>query len=229
MSHLDRNSLCSTLDGIAESLFFQRRIPESQRLAVARWVARRQGLPGAYAGMFAPTAQDTSGIHLFTGEAVRSRAGIAHLLGEEGCRIIATLQVKDPSVQGALSRAIQGMTARLEEAERRGQSTGVYCCGTCSAGYWRNLARNLFPHAEERLHRGLGRLKQLRREDGTWFRFPFFYTSLALTEIGGDLAKIEMRHAATHWEKILPRLSRSDDPISRRRAAVGQQLLALCA
>jgi hypothetical protein len=57
MDCLDRNSLYSTLDSISESLFFQSLIPQSQRVAAARWIAARQGLPGSYAGMFAPTDQ----------------------------------------------------------------------------------------------------------------------------------------------------------------------------
>jgi len=68
MSDLDRSSLGVTLDSISESQFFGRTIPESQRLAAARWIARRHGLPGADAGMFAPNERDALGIRLFTGE-----------------------------------------------------------------------------------------------------------------------------------------------------------------
>ena len=225
---LDRHSLGATLDSISESLFLAKNVPASQRTAAARWIAGRQGLPGSYAGMFAPTAKDALGFRLFTGETVRSRVGIAHLLGEEGCRILSVLQVKDPPVQAALGRAIQGMATRLEDAERRGCDTGIYCCGTCSVGYWRNLALNLFPRAGERLREGLKGLRRLRRGDGTWRRFPFYYTCLTLTEIEGDLAKAEMQYAATRWRRILPRLSSVESSIARRRAAVGRRLLKLC-
>ncbi|MBI5381171.1 MAG: hypothetical protein HZA31_04660 [Opitutae bacterium] len=229
MNPLHRDSLHSTLDSLAESLFFQRTLSAIQRRNVAAWIARRQGQPGAYADMFAPTEKDLRGIRLFTGETVRSRVGIAHQLGEESCRLLVRLHVPTPAVQTALQRAIDGMTARLDEAERRGQSTALYCCGTCSAAYWRNLALNLFPRSEERLCQGLVELKQLRRSDGQWHRFPFYFTSLALTEIGTELALAELQHAAARWQKILPRLSAVENPMSRRRAAVGQRLLALCA
>jgi hypothetical protein len=228
MTSLDRNSLGSTLDSISESLFFKKPIPASQRTTAAKWIARRQGLPGAYAGMFAPTEQDALGLRLFTGETVRSRVGIAHLLGEECCRILTVLQVNDRQVQAALSRAVQGMADRLESAERRGYSTGIYCCGTCSTGYWRNLAINLFPRAEERLHQGLNGLRQLRSGDGRWHRFPFYATCLTLTEIGPDLAKTEMQYAAAYWRWILPRLASAESPMARRRATVGRRLLELC-
>jgi hypothetical protein len=228
MSHVNRNSLGSTLDSVAEALFFKKEIPASQRATAAKWIARRQGLPGSYAGMFAPTDDDARGIHLFTGEAVGSRVGIAHLLGEEGCRILTALQVKDAPVRAALSRAVQGMANRLEQADRRGSSTGLYCCGTCSAGYWRNLALDLFPRAEERLRLGLAELKQLRRGDGSWRRFPFYYTCLALTEIGPELARNEMQYSVARWRSILPRLSSAAGSVALRRAVVGRRLLELC-
>lgn len=228
MNHLDRHSVWATLDSISESLFFKKNIPQSQRVAVAKWIARCQGLPGSYASMFAPTEKDTRGIRLFTGENVRTQAAIAHILGEECCRVLALLQVKDQQAQASLNRAVQGITARLEDAERRGYSLGTYCCGTCSAAYWRNLANNLLPRAEERLRLGLIELKRMRKGNGQWRRFPFYFTCLALTEIGPEIAKSEMQYAATYWQKNLKRLSSASSCIAKRRTAAGQRLLELC-
>jgi hypothetical protein len=228
MNCVDRHSLFSTLDCISERLFFKQRIPESQQTAAARWIASRQGLPGAYANMFAPTQTDGLGIRLFTGEAVRSRVGIAHILGEEGCRILTLLRVSDERVHASLDRAVGGLVARLKGAERRGYGMGMYCCGTCSAAYWRNLAINLLPRSEERLHQGLRELKLLRSGNGKWRRFPFYYTCLALTEIGPELAKSEMQYAALYWRVNLKRLSAAQTSLARRRAAVGQRLLERC-
>lgn len=224
----DQNSLGSALDSIAESLFFQREISAINLTAIARWIAQRQGLPGSYAGMFAPTERDAAGIRLFTGEVVCSRIGIAHLLGEEACRVLSALKVNDVKVRNALDRAVEGMVERVDQTEQRGYPIGTYCCGTCSIGYWRNLAINLFPRAEERLRLGMVELKHARRQDGRWRRFPFYYTSLALTEIGPALARAEMQHAATSWRRILPRLFSSTDVLATRRAEVGRRLLELC-
>ena len=225
---LNPHSLCLTLDSVSEALFFKEQIPESQRIAVAKWIARRQGLPGAYADMFAPAEADARGIHLFTGEAIRSRAGIAHILGEECCRVLVLLGVKDRQVEDSLARAVRGFSARLAESETRGYSPGLYCCGTCSAAYWRNLAIGLLPRAEERLRLGLAKLKCARAGAGKWGRFPFFYTCLALTEIGPDLAKGEMQYAAAYWQRNLKRRSLAEGQTSKRRAAVGQRLLEMC-
>ncbi|PTY06175.1 hypothetical protein DB347_12040 [Opitutaceae bacterium EW11] len=222
------SSLNSVLDALAEPLFFGGEIPRDQRVAAARWIAARQGLPRSYGGMFAPTDGDAKGIRLFTGEPVVSRAGIGHLLGEEACRILTVLEVKEPVVQTALHRAVGNMSELLESSEKRGYDTSMYCCGTCSSGYWRNLALGIFPRSEERLHRGLRRLKDLRNEEGRWQKFPFYHTSLALVEIGPSLAKDELRYAARTWERILPRLARAKDRYAQRRASVGRRLLELC-
>lgn len=223
------HSLASTLDSIAEALFFGTPIAAADRLEAARLIAGRQGLPGAYAGMFAPTAADASGIRLFTGEPVRSRAGIGHLLSEEACRVLVALQPADAAVQSALERAIAGLVAHLDECERRGYSIGTFCCGTCAGGYWRTVTLDLVPRTEERLRQGMREIAQARIGDGTWRRYPFYHTSLALTEIAPDLAKRELRYAARRWEELLPRLSARSDALSRRRAAVGRRVLERCA
>jgi hypothetical protein len=228
MNYLNQNSLGSTLDSLSESLFFKQPIPKAQAVAVAQWIASRQGLPGSYAGMFAPTEKDTLGIHLFTGEAIRSQAGIAHILGEESCRVLVLLGVKAPMVANALSGAVSRLAARIKESEKDGNSPGFYCCGTCSAAYWRNLAIGLLPRARERLRAGLKELKQLRSGNGKWRRFPFFYTCLALTEIGPELAQREMQYAASYWQANLKKFTGGESVIARRRAAVGRRLLELC-
>jgi hypothetical protein len=228
MDPIVTTSLESALDTLAEAQFFNRVLPAARRTAAVRWIARRQGLPGSYAGMFAPTeAERKSGIRLFTGEIVRSGAGVGHLLGEEACRVLAAVPKRDHATQAALDRAVAGMATRLEEAERDGAAAGTYCCGTCTAGYWRNLANGLLPRADERLRDGLAHLAKLRLSDGTWRRFPFFYTSLALTEIGAERAATELRHAAQRWRKLLPRLEKSAAPFAHRRAEIGRRVLAL--
>jgi hypothetical protein len=226
MNYLHRNSLGLTVDAVSEALFFGERIPARQRVAAARWVAARQGLPGSYANTFAPTQKDTVGIHLFTGETIRTRVGTAHILGEECCRVLFLLNVRNRTVQEALTAAVHGLAARIDEAERRSCPPGFYCCGACSAAYWRNLAIGLLPRSEERLRLGLSELTRLRVGGGKWRRFPFFYTCLVLTEIGPHLARAEMEYAAEYWQQDLKRLSGAKHPIARRRAAVGQRLLA---
>ena len=78
MGLLHTRSLSGTLDAVNEALFFGKRIPKDESRRVAGWIAARQGLPGSYAGMFAPTSQDYAhGIRLFTGERISTRAATA--------------------------------------------------------------------------------------------------------------------------------------------------------
>lgn len=229
MKALKSQSLASTVDNLAAALFESQPLPAAQRIAAAKWIAGRQGLPGAYAGMFGATELDMRGIRLFTGEAIRTRAGITHVLGEESCRVLHLLGVRLKEVKSAHARALAGIARRIDESEKAGYPPGFYCCGTCTVAYWRNLATGRLPRSEERLRQGLGQLGKLRRGDGLWRRFPFYYTSLALTEITPGLAREEAQYAAARWEQVLKRLSRADDVYSRRRTAIGRRILEQCA
>jgi hypothetical protein len=194
MSLLDERSLAVTLDNVSAALFEGRRIPDRDKKKVARWIAGRQGLPGSYAGMFAPTPLDyEEGFRLFTGEPVRSGAGTGHILGEEACRALLVLAVPDREVEEALSRASRGILERLPV---RGVSKGMYCCATCSLALWRHLAAGGLDDGPWRLGRGIRTLKEHRDGRGRWLRFPFYYTLLTLTEAGTHAATDELRYAA---------------------------------
>lgn len=229
MQYIHPNSLSATVDSISEALFHSSEIAKSDRLKICRWIASRQGLPGSYANMFAPTKSDfENGIKVFTGETITSRASIAHILGEECCRILSILNVKDKQVEKAQSAAIEGFVSRLVEAEERGYGIGSYCCGNCSTAFWRNLLVTKLPKWEERLVEGMKVLKKVRLGDGRWRRFPFYYLSLTLTEIGPDLAKNEMKYAAPVWEKYLRTNRLSTSVFVQRRRKIGERLLELC-
>jgi hypothetical protein len=215
-------SLATTIDTIDEALFFGTKIPQREMLTAARWIATRQGLAGSYGGMFAPTARDWRGIRLFTGERVVTRAGLSHVLGEETCRVLRRLAVKDGTVESALARANAGMLERLHM--HSGPDRGEYCCGPCSVAMWRHLAAGGLDAAEARLADGMRRLEQHRRPDGTWRRFPFYYTLLALTEIDGDLPLPALRAVAPRCERLLKRPADRSKFSRRRRTLLGRVL-----
>ena len=225
MQLVDEGSLALTLDAVNEALFLGRRIPRSARTEVAVWIAARQGMPGAYADMFAPTERDFVESRVFTGEAIASRAATGHILGEEAMRALQLLGVKTPEVPAALARAKEGMEARV--ADTASQPMGMYCCGTCSCAYWRSLAAGGLSHAEARLAQGMKDMKASRLGTGKWRFFPFFYAVLALTEIDLPGARAELRYAAPVLERHLRRTA-TDNVISRRRHAVAERALALC-
>ena len=154
-------SLGCTLDAVNEAFFYGRSLPKSQREQAAKWIAGRQGKPGSYANMFAPTSDDMKkGVRLFTGERILSRAGIGHILGEEACRALVLLNASVGGVRAALERARSGMMKRLNESDAAGQTSGMYCCGKCSPSLWRNLAAGGLSDAERRLEAGMKALME---------------------------------------------------------------------
>lgn len=127
MQLLDDQSLARTLDAVNDALFFDRQIPKNEGRRAAEWLAGRQGLPGSYAGMFAPTPGDFSdGIQLFTGERISSRAATGHILGEETCRALLLLDIDLDVADAALERASRSMDDRLSQSEMESGTLGFY-------------------------------------------------------------------------------------------------------
>jgi hypothetical protein len=192
---------------------------------VAKWIAARQGIEGAYAGMFAPTPHDfNTGARLFTGEGIASRIGTAHVLGEEACRALLLLGSRRAAVRSALRRATEGIGARLAGAESRGGSAGFFCCGTCACAVWRHLTAGGLSGGEKRLSDGLRALRRHRDGAGRWRRFPFYYTLLALSEIDLPAATRELRYAAPACERAVRTRAR-DGQIARRRRLLLERVL----
>jgi hypothetical protein len=195
---IDRASLSQTVDAINAAHFDGRTLAAAERDQAARWIARRQGLPGAYGGTFAGFPSERSkGIVLFTGERITS-ASARHILGEEASRALRQLRVRDPNVHRALAAADTGLMRCLERAaEDPGKrNPGLYCCGKCSVGLWRNLLAGGLDRREERLRRGALHLRSMRDGEQQWQKFPFWYTVLALSEMDSAEARAELQYAA---------------------------------
>lgn len=225
MKIINPRSLAATIDVINEAYFYGKVLKKSQREQTAQWIAGRQGLPGSYARMFAPTPYDFKrGIRLFTGEKMTSRAAIGHILGEESCRALILMKSFNTRIKNALQRAQRGMMGLLNRPRR---NIGWYCCGTCTSAYWRHLIAGGFNNNKRRLANGIKLLKSYRDKDGSWRRFPFFYTLLALSEMNFPAARTEMRYAALRCEKYL-KYARKDGTYSKRRRALAQRILEQC-
>jgi hypothetical protein len=219
------SSLSRTLDALNEVFFAGRSLPRSERVEVAKWITGRQGRPGSYADMFAPTPTDyRDGIRLFTGERILSGAATGHILGEEACRALILLNVPLAKVRDALNRATLGITRRLELAEASGTARGVYCCGTCTCSLWRHLAVGGIKNSERRLASGVNALRSYRLGNGRWKRFPFYYTLLALSEIEIPSALAELRYAAPACKRALKK-SPGNDKFARRRRLLVERVL----
>jgi hypothetical protein len=230
MGVLVRESLALTLEGLSERLLCAGELPEEERIEVASWIAGRQGAPGGYRGALpAPTDRDRREARLFTGEKLGSWARTAHVLGEEACRALLLLGVKVAEVQSALETAGEVMGRSLRETETSSyweSRPGEYCCGLCTVSVWRHLlAGGLSEIDGDRwLDEGLGSLQRMRVGDGSWRRYPFYYTLSALAEMEQSAALDEIRYAAPRIERVLRR--QRDDCRGRRRRLVAVRALA---
>ena len=225
---MNTESLAKTLDAVNDALFYPLHLTEATCKELAVWIARRRGKPGSYAGMFAPTDEDLrNGVRVYTGEPVKSGAGISHILGEEACRALILLNVEDSPIKEALQRARDGMLHRLRQTEDSNKVHGMYCCGTCSVAYWRNVIVGGLDRNEERLAAGMVALRAHRTDDGRWKRFPFYYTLLALSEMNLEPALDEMRYAAPLLERCV-KMRILDSRFSQRRRTISERILAKC-
>jgi len=208
---INRASLSKTVDAINAAYFDGRTLTAAERGQAARWIAARQGLPGAYRGTFAGFPSERSrGIVLFTGERV-ALASARHILGEEASRTLRQLRVRNPIVTRALQAADSALTRCLERAaEDPGNSNpGLFCCGKCTVGLWRNLLAGGLDRREERLRRGASHLRSMRDGEQRWRRFPFWYTVLALSEMDSAEARTELKYAAPALERAASRAAPS--------------------
>jgi hypothetical protein len=215
---INKASLSETVDAINATYFDGRTLAAHERGQAARWIAGRQGMPGAYANTFAGFPSERSkGIVLFTGERIAS-ASARHILGEEASRALRRLRVRDREVTRALENADEGLMQCLARAaaDPRNGNPGLYCCGKCSVGLWRNLLAGGLDRHEERLQHGASHLRTMRDGDRQWRRFPFWYTVLALGEMDSREARTELKYAAPALERAAAAAVPSA-PYARRR------------
>jgi len=218
---IDSTSLSETVDAVHAAHFEGRPLDAAERRDTARWIAARQGLAGAYAETFAGfPAERSKGIALFTGERITS-ASARHILGEEASRALRVLAVRDPVVTGALAAADEGLLRSLARAaaDPRTTNPGLFCCGKCSVGLWRNLLAGGLDRRDERLRRGASHLRSARDREHGWKRFPFWYTVLALSEMDSRDAKAELTHAAPALERAAARSASTLYACRRRNLA----------
>jgi hypothetical protein len=226
---ISRRSLSETVDAINAAHVEERTIAASVRAQAARWIAARQGLPGSYGGTFAGFPSERAhGIVLFTGERIQS-ASARHILGEEASRVLRLLRVKDAAITRALEAADEGLMRCLARAAAKpgNGNPGLFCCGKCSVGLWRNLLSGGLTRREERMQRGALHLRSMRDGRHGWRKFPFWYTVLALSEMDVAEAKSELKYAAPALERAASRSSTGGGYARRRRDLAARALSRL--
>src|SRR5262249_48531643 len=159
------------------------------------------------------------GVRLFSGERVNS-ASARHILGEEACRVLRQLNVRDRQVQSAIDSADAGLMKCLirAAANKQNSNPGLYCCGKCTVGLWRHLVAGGLDRQDERLRKGVQHLSNVRDGHGGWRRFPFWYTILLLSELEFPAAGAELRYASPELERTVARSTAA--PIALRRKSI---------
>ena len=226
MKLIEPDSLALTVDAVNEAMFFERTLSKSDRQQAARWIAARQGLPGAYANMFAPTKKDfQTGLTLFTGEKISSRVGLAHILGQESRRLLNLLDIKSAEVKKAMEEADNGFLEYMRRYIRAEE--GMYCCTMCSCVFWRRMSAAPLEDSERILANAVKTLKSFRDGKGRWEKFPFYYTLLLLSDIKLPSAEQEMRYTAPACERLLKK-EITKDKIAQRRRILAERILEKC-
>ncbi len=207
------DSLAETLWRLEEVRRGFRPKTEPQITEALDWVLSRQGLRGAYRGLFAPTEKDIRGVKLLTGEPIFS-AALRHILGEEALRTAIIWNLELSSTVKKAEESFIHFYGRVGDPPAK--ASGFYCCHKCTPAFLRTLAVVRPDGWEATLQKGVQNIRKKRTPDGRWRGFPFYYTLLTLSEINIPSAKFELRHAGTIAKKLLKRYL-TKDRVSRFR------------
>ena len=92
---------------------------------------------------------------------------------------------------------------------------------------WRQLTAGGLSKSWERLTGGMKYLKENRKEQGRWRRFPFYYTLLSIMEIPSSHVINEISYSAPGLERTLKRKGHGDRFDLRRRELAKRVLARL--
>jgi hypothetical protein len=205
MKLINQNSLAGTLNNYYAAVYSGKTISGPEKKKLAQWIASRQGQKYTYCNMPAPTEYDhKNGFRLFTGEKIDMKASIGHILGEESLRALYLLNVNDKTVQAAIINSRKGINKAIKfNTEKLKYPLGWFCCGKCSAAYWRNLSAEGIDKNRSIFKSGMKVLNKMRDGKGKWHRFPFYYTVFSLTGIDLPETKAELAYAEAGLLRIM--------------------------
>ncbi|MCY3714787.1 MAG: hypothetical protein OXH02_16000 [Gemmatimonadetes bacterium] len=219
------NSLSITLDRINERHFLGDSFDRTEAERTLDWLAGRFGSDSAYAGTFGLTEQDRrSKTYTFTGERLQS-ASLRHIQAEETCRAIILLNRRVgrdrlPELEAATSELL----GCFEAAHAKGKPRGTFCCGPSTVSLWRHMAIGGLGDYARHLDEGIGVLASHEDGAGTWRRFPFYYTLLALSEVDTPNARRAVSYAFPECERRVNTIRRNT-PFGVRRYGLLSRIL----
>jgi hypothetical protein len=175
-------------------------VPKSEKWVARaiKWLLAQHNGPTAYRqGFFALPESDEyiTASMLPTGEVVNSESSMRHIYGELALAVLLRYGERNISeVQTALA-AMRGLLVGRYAVK------GFYCCGACTAAIWQVLGGVPQATSPRIINDGLETLKQNREEDGTWRRFPYYFTLLSLSRLPYPAARREIRFASERLKR----------------------------
>jgi len=219
---IDETSLSGTIDAVDARLVEQEALPEEQRDRVVTFLLGRQVRWGRELGTFAPFPSEfEQGVRLFSGERLRTRLATLNVLSLESARILALLAGERTDVRNALAQT----SIALGHTCFAVSHCVVGECAHSSIAYMRDAASDRSGRRRNWIERHLRVLGAQRDGTGRWRRFPFYYTLLALLDVGTPSAYAELEYARPACLRVIGRAS--DSPYADRRRRVVERTLRL--
>lgn len=227
MKLINPKSLAESLNNYYDAVYTGKKISHTDKKKLALWISSRQGIEGSYSQLPAPTENDFSnGFRLYTGEKMDMIVSISHILGEESLRALYMLGVKDKKVNSAVENSRKGINSIVKYFQKNAKiPKGWYCCGKCTAAYWRNLSAESVDANRTILNAGLKILNKMRDGKGKWHRFPFYYTVMSLTGIDLPAAKAELAYAEAGLLRMAGRTPKNK--FDKRRRIIAEKALEM--
>lgn len=215
---LNKTSLAQTIDNVNEAFFYRKKISKSEANDITRWICSRFNTEYSYNGSFGLTSKDMkSKIYTFTGERLSSPASLRHIMAEEASRVLIQLSEITGKKINELEQSSQRLIKNIKYSWTEGKPIGTFCCGPCTVGLWRHMSVGGFGSYSKNLPKGIEVLEKYKDKSGTWGRFPFYYTLLALSEVNHPAARKEIEYALPKIEKKLSRLKNTGKFTQRRK------------
>jgi hypothetical protein len=213
-------SLAGTIDAVNVRLARSEPLSPAERTQVVEWLLGRQVVSGRDSGMFAPfPGEYEAGVHLFTGERLRTRIATRNVLTLESARILSALAGEQAGARSAVWRTSVAMGHACFAASH----CVIGECAHSSLAYMRGAASDRSGDRRKWIEDHLRVLREHRDGTGRWRRFPFYYTVLSLLEVGTPSSDAELEYARPACRRVIGRSSSSS--FSPRRKRIVERVL----
>ena len=210
---IDETSLSGTIDAVSARLACGESLSTTEREDLVAWLLDRQIRSGRGSGMLAPfPGEFEAGVRLFTGERLRTRIAIRNVLTLESTRILSALAGEAPEVRSALART----SAAMRQACFAVSHCVIGECAHSSIAYMRDAAAERSGCRRKWIEDHLHVIREHRDGTGRWKRFPFYYTLLALLEVGTPSANAELEYARPACRRVFERASNGGHAARRK-------------